>query len=285
MKYFFTFFISLISLASQAQFLLNIDGEAPNPFSDKSGNNMVNTVGTPVISNGAVEFTTGSDYLIIDPFVDFDLDADWTVSFDINMSDPTDSVYVIDWRSNSNVGHMHIGYTGQRGMYFSDRSINGLYGNLVENPVALPANQWVHFDVAREGDSLFIDREGMQVGSAYFVDNLSPLSTTTIGYSEDFRYEHDAFALDNVTLTGNPLSVNEMNAFEFSMFPNPATDEIRFSTEETIDQVRIINLLGEIVHSSKPTNQALDISSLQSGMYALSLESENGVSIQRFVKN
>lgn len=285
MKHFFTFSLLLVFTASNAQFLLNIDGELPDPFTDKSGNNTVNTVGAPVNTNGAVEFPTGDDYLIIDPFVIFDLDADWTVSFDINMSDPTDSVYVIDWRSNSNTGHMHVGYTGQRGMYFSDRNINGLYGNLVEDPVALPANQWVHFDVAREGDSLFISRDGNQVASAYFVDNLSPLSTTTIGYSEDFRYDHDPFLLDDVTLTADPIaSITEMNAFDFVLFPNPATTNLNITTRENLDQIIIYNTIGKHVLSALSNSNRIDISALNSGLYFMELRSESGVAIERFIK-
>lgn len=285
MRHLFTIFLLFAFSNIQAQFLLNLDGEAPNPFTDKSGNNTVTEVGSPLNTNGAIEFPTGDDYLIIDPFVVFELDADWTVSFDINMSDPTDSVYVIDWRSNSNTGHMHIGYTGERGMYFSDRNINGLYGNLVEDPVALPANQWVHFDVAREGDSLFISRDGNQVGSAYFVDNLSPLSTTTIGYSEDFRYNHDPFLLDNVTLTADPVaSVTEMNAFDFVLYPNPATNNLNVSTTEDLVQITVYNAIGKQVLRYSPNSKMIDISTLRSGLYFVELRSESGVSIERIIK-
>jgi hypothetical protein len=271
--------------SANAQMLLNVDGETPNPLSDKSGNNTITAVGTPLNTDNAVEFPTGDDYLIIDPFVNFDLDADWTVSFDIKMTDPTDSVYVIDWRSNSNVGHMHIGYTGGRGLYFSDRNINGLYGSLVSDPNPITADTWVHFDVSREGDSLVIDRENAQVASSYFDEILSPLSTTTIGYSEDFRYPHDGFMLDNLTLNGTLIaSVGDLNDFEFSLYPNPVVETINFSTKEKIDQVRIYNVVGEIISTSMTTNNRLNASDLKAGIYFLELRSESGTSVQRFVK-
>lgn len=285
MKHLFTLSLLLIGYIAQAQFLLNIDGETPDPFADKSGNNAVNTVGIPLNTASAVEFPTGSDYLIIDPFVDFDLDASWTVSFDIKVTNQMDSVFVIDWRSNSSVGHMHIGYNGNRGLYFSDRTVNGIYGSLVDDPTPLTVDEWTHFDVSRTGDSLIIVRNGTQVASSFFTGNLSELSTTTIGYSEDFRYDHASFSIDDLTVTASPLSVFDQPAFEFSVYPNPATDQITFNTDKKIDQALIYNVLGDLIATSTPVQGRCDLSGIAKGVYFLELRSEAGSSIQRFVKN
>lgn len=286
MKYLFTSFLLTIFTSANAQFLLNIDGELPNPFSDKSGNNTTTFVGLPVITNNAIEFSTGNDYLVIDPFVDFDLDADWTVSFDISVDSVMDSIYVIDWRSNSNPGHMHIGYNGNRGMYFSDRTLNGIYGSLVADTVPLPMNTFVHFDVSREGDSLLIDRNGTQVASSYFVDALSPLSTTTIGYSEGFRYDHGSFRLDNLTLTAELiLSVREEDTFSLGLYPNPANDKLIITTSENIEHFQVLDILGQqVILDNSLRDNVLDVHELQSGVYILELRSEKGVSVRRFVK-
>ena len=119
MKHLFILLLLFVFCSAQAQYLLIVDGETPDPFSDKAGYNSITTVGTPLNTTNTVEFPTGNDYLTIDPFVSFDLDADWMVSFDINVSNAMDSIYVIDWRSNSSTGHMNIGYNGNRGLYFS----------------------------------------------------------------------------------------------------------------------------------------------------------------------
>jgi len=278
--------IGIYSLAN-AQFLLNIDGETPDPFSDKTGNNVITFAGLPVITNNAVEFPTGVDYLVIDPFVDFDLDEDWIVSFDISVDSIMDSIYVIDWRSASSTGHMHIAYNGQRGMYFSDRNLNGIYGSLVADTTPLPPNTFVHFDVSRKGDSLLIDRNQVQVASAYLVDALSPLSTTTIGYSEDFRYQHGAFRLDNLTLTATPiLSIRELNAFEFGLYPNPVKEQLFITTSEKIRQLKIFSILGkEMLVANDLQKTILNISELPSGIYILELLTEKGVSVKRFTKS
>lgn len=288
MKHIFTLFLLGICATANAQYLLELDGETPNPLTDKSTNNTVTTVGAPLNTDNAIEFPTGSDYLLIDPFVDFDLDADWTVSFDISVSNAMDSIYVIDWRSNSNVGHMHIGYNGNRGMYFSDRNLNGLYGSLVDDDVPLPVDQWVHFDVMRQGDSLFIYRDDNKVASSYFVDALSPLSTTTVGYSEDFRYAHASFKLDNLTLTGvSTTGVNDADAdLPFSIYPNPATDRLAIASSEQLLEARVYNVLGEQLAQQVLTGTSqVDVSRLVPGVYFLELRSEAGAATQRFIKH
>ncbi len=271
--------------SAKAQFLLNIDGETPQPFFDRSGNNDVTFAGLPVNTENAIEFPTGNDYLIIDPFVSFDLDSTWTCSFDLKVDSIMDSIYVIDWLSEDPI-HMHIAYNGNRGLYFSDRLVNGGYGNLVADTVPLPSGSYVHFDVSRNGDSLFIHRDGLQTASAYFTGTLCPLGITTIGYSDDFRYGHAPFLLDNLTLTGTLLtSVNEREAVAFSIFPNPTSERLFISTSEKIHQVRVLTILGEVVlFQNKMQGISIEVSELPTGLYLLELRSEYGLSMKRFVK-
>lgn len=285
MKHLFTLLLLSVFCSAQAQYLLIVDGETPNPLSDKAGYNTISTIGTPLNTNNAVEFPTGNDYLIIDPFVDFNLNIDWTVSFDINVSNAMDSIYIIDWRSNNSTGHMHIGYNGNRGLYFSDRAINGIYGSLVDNPVPLPIDTWVHFDVEREGDSLFIHREGQQVASSYFTDALSPLSTTTIGYSQDFRYAHASFLIDNLTLTGSSITSTEENEIQaLSFFPNPAENIISFKSTYPVELINVYDPCGKLIISEIPTENKLDVSQLESGIYFVELYSKNESARQQIIK-
>lgn len=286
MKQLLTLVLSVVISSAQAQFLLNIDGESPNPFSDKSGYNAVTFAGIPLINNGAIEFPSGSDYLKINSFIDFELNSDWTVSFDIQVDSITDSVYVLDWRSEPGFGHLGIAYNPNRGVYFSDKNINGLYGNIVADTIALPASTWVHFDVKNEGDSIFIDRDGVQVASSYFVGVLSPVERTTIGYSTDFSVDHASFRLDNLTLTGvfNTSSIAERGPFQFEFYPNPVQEFLTISTNETIQNLNIYNVLGKLEISTGFTTNQINVGELESGVYFLELQSENGVAVRRFLK-
>lgn len=285
MKHLFTLLLIIVFSSTQAQYLLILDGETPYPFSDKAGYNSISTVGTPLNTSNAVEFPTGNDYLLIDPFVSFDLNVDWMVSFDINVSNTMDSIYIIDWRSNSSTGHMNIAYNGNRGLFFSDREVNGIYGSLVANSAQLPINSWVHFDVEREGDSLFIHRDNIQVASSYFTGTLSALSTTTIGYSQDFRYAHASFMIDNLTLTGSSITgVNEVNEKGAAIYPNPATEEVNIPGNKIIDEISISDATGRLLLHVKNPGKSVDISILPSGVYIIDIVTEESVSKQRLIK-
>ena len=276
----------LFSISMLAQtVLLNIDGEAPDPFDDNSGNNTVNSVGTPLATGGAIEFPTGDDYLRIDPFADFDMQEDWSVEFKIQVTDPMDSVYPIDWRSNNSTGHMNIGYNGVRGLYFSDRNLNGIYGSLVADPNPVPANTWVAFKVELDGDSMKIWRDGVKTASAYFNQTFSEISTTTIGYSEDFRYDHSGFMMDDLVVTANPISSIQENPDLISaIYPIPTSGLISIQIMEKASSIQVIGADGRSVMDIKTTDNIADLSHLPNAIYVLRVVSDHGFATQRIVK-
>lgn len=70
-----------------------------------------------------------------------------------------------------------------------------------------------------------------------------------------------------------PLGVNSISAVSFEMYPNPANGLVTFTG--TVDQVEIINILGETVlvkSNNGAVNMNLDITSLTSGQYIVSVK-------------
>jgi hypothetical protein len=66
------------------------------------------------------------------------------------------------------------------------------------------------------------------------------------------------------------------------IYPNPTTGMIWIeTTENTIQNITVYNYLGEIVKSLRPysSNQAVDLSSLQNGIYLLEMKNTNNQSI------
>lgn len=269
------------SANSQTQ-LLSIDAETPDPMDDKTGNNTVITVGIPVITDNAVEFPTGDDYLSIDPFTTFNMQQNWSVEFRIKMSDPMDSVYPIDWRSNSSTGHMHVGYNGVRGMYFSDRNLNGIYGSLVADPNPVPADTWVAFKVELVDDSMRIWRDGNMTASAFFNQTFSDLSTTTIGYSEDFRYDHSSFLMDDIVVTANPVaSISEQPELIRSIYPNPTSGVININTLVPLTGIQVYSIAGKMVLESNYISDQLDLTQLSKGIYILKAMTRDSFAVQQ----
>ena len=264
--------------------LLNIDGEAPGPFDDKSGNHTVATVGAPLNTDNSIHLPTGDDYLVINQFASLDLQQNWSVEFKIKVTDPMDSVFPLDWRSNSSVGHMHVGYNGVRGMYFSDRTQNGLYGSLVDDPDPLAADTWVSFKVELIGDSMRIWRDGVKTAASYFNGTFSEISTTTIGYSEDFRYDHSGFMLDDVVVTANPVSsVRKYYDLIESMGPNPASDFVRLKFTDNPDRLELISMDGRITRMLDPRSSTIDLTGLPKGVYTIKSSSEHGLAAEPLI--
>jgi hypothetical protein len=68
------------------------------------------------------------------------------------------------------------------------------------------------------------------------------------------------------------------NAENFSIFPNPALDQISLNTIET-GSIEIIDLRGKLVFRQKYSPQdIIDVSSLNSGLYFVNYQSESGKS-------
>jgi hypothetical protein len=70
------------------------------------------------------------------------------------------------------------------------------------------------------------------------------------------------------------------------MYPNPATNVLNISAENSIDTIEIYNLLGQMVMGSKPAqNQAaVNVSNLTTGIYIVNTTIAGKQTSARFVK-
>ena len=97
--------------------------------------------------------------------------------------------------------------------------------------------------------------------------------------------------VDSVCVPGGittGISNNTSQTFSFSVFPNPASDNLTIELPKNIlrSEIKILNLLGELEYSSKALTQKtnVDISTLGNGLHVVQITSGNNVSRQRFVK-
>jgi hypothetical protein len=56
-------------------------------------------------------------------------------------------------------------------------------------------------------------------------------------------------------------------------FPNPVSDKINISTNITLDRIEIYNLLGNLVLKTDTNTNEIDVTSLTSGIYLISIYS------------
>jgi sugar lactone lactonase YvrE len=88
-------------------------------------------------------------------------------------------------------------------------------------------------------------------------------------------------------ITYDATEVNDLTGLttSVSIYPNPARDKITINTGEQIDRVDIVNLIGQVVTSPRPSPRervlSIDVSDLPDGIYFVKV---NGVYAGRFVK-
>lgn len=81
------------------------------------------------------------------------------------------------------------------------------------------------------------------------------------------------------------ISLEEEALAQLSVFPNPANDVISWNASDDIKEMQLRNTLGQLVKTIPVTQERLDISSLQPGVYMVEFKSkENKVYTLRLVK-
>jgi hypothetical protein len=81
-------------------------------------------------------------------------------------------------------------------------------------------------------------------------------------------------------------SVGEIQDFELSLYPNPATDIVNINTSISIDNVRLYDLTGRIVMEANPKKESfdLDVTDLSKGVYLVKLSAGNKEATTKLIK-
>jgi len=132
--------------------------------------------------------------------------------------------------------------------------------------------------------------DGYQEGVINFGPNTSPAGLT-------------AQQLSQITINGqvpdagNPLSldatghlvgasdlvlgVKDHSAFEFSVYPIPAKNELNINTQVELQNAKVHNLLGKMVLNVDEPSNRINVSSLNSGIYMLALTFKEGAVVNK----
>jgi len=122
--------------------------------------------------------------------------------------------------------------------------------------------------------------------SSTFSDTLSdsePLVNGTTYYvrSENGNCQSDFLAI-TVTLTVN---VSDFDSYGFSYYPNPVNDVLHLSSNTTIENVVISNMLGQQINASLSSDKtSVDLSNLPTGNYLIKITIEGVAKTIKVVK-
>lgn len=92
-------------------------------------------------------------------------------------------------------------------------------------------------------------------------------------------YRLKQFDLDGSVELSDIVFINNIEEMEFSLFPNPAENQVKVSSQSKFNQFELIDLSGKIVQSNMivPTNSLLiDLSELINGVYFVKVSDLNG---------
>lgn len=144
------------------------------------------------------------------------------------------------------------------------------------------------------GDIFFYntDATGGQNGSTITLSGPSFTNLTTPVTFRFYGYNAEAaggnFSIDDVAISGNvtTLSSSSFDAIEgLTMYPNPLKGNTLFitSTANAEMNVKIYNVLGKEVLSTKVNNTSVDVSNLASGVYMVKITEEGKTATRKLV--
>jgi hypothetical protein len=134
--------------------------------------------------------------------------------------------------------------------------------------------------------------QGAWVTVAIPLQHFLDFPSTGFDYDLDdiFQWKFDGngtLFFDNIYFSKVVVSTNDLDAADFSVFPNPSQDFWNVnSAKGAITKVRVFNALGQMVWSATPnTNTArIDASVLKAGLYITQLETADGMITIKLVK-
>jgi hypothetical protein len=97
------------------------------------------------------------------------------------------------------------------------------------------------------------------------------------------------WAVDNFTVSSTTASIDEINASDFVIYPNPANEIIYINSDhQTINDLSVVDINGREVMAASFENvlsATLDISNLSSGIYLITIESNQKSIVKKIIKN
>lgn len=146
---------------------------------------------------------------------------------------------------------------------------------LVVNPDLITGvypQDWTEFTYTVEG---IPTSTSCQIAFRYYVTDGGPSGTNS-----------NYIGIDTFSVTMGSASVEDLQSFDFSFYPNPVNDVLNLKANSTIDQVEILNLLGQKVFVDTPNSlqKSVDFSDLQSGIYLVKVAIDGSEGTFKIVK-
>ncbi len=152
-----------------------------------------------------------------------------------------------------------------------------------------------HMNVARAcltasfGDQVVFNGDGEGFFNINFTvpENFDPNHATLVAILSNFNASDiNANTIINAAESYyiSRVGISQASNIEMSIFPNPATDVVNVVAEESINSVRVMNALGQVVYTNNNVNaesMQLNVNDYAAGMYIITVNTDKGTSTQR----
>ena len=95
------------------------------------------------------------------------------------------------------------------------------------------------------------------------------------------------FFIDDFRITTTSLGVDDNSISLFNYFPNPVNDVLTIKAQNSVEDVKVFNMLGQMVLRQTPNTRdcTVDLSAMQAGAYFVQVSVDNSVETVRILKN
>lgn len=173
------------------------------------------------------------------------------------------------------------------------QSIYGNYFSNTSNVFASDIDLDGFNDVIFSSDNGFNWWQNVPSSGTFNVEQILPYTNaryiTTCDLDNDGDQDMLTISSDKIAWHENftILSAPVVSKNNFSIYPNPSNEKLYFDLEtNTIQHLQIFDITGKTIleETNIPTPESIDISTLKSGIYVLSIETDKGVFTSKFVK-
>jgi hypothetical protein len=168
-------------------------------------------------------------------------------------------------------------------------------------PLVLPADTWFTIGCSYNSvtgeirwKSTYNDTSVFFNNAANVITGMVPTETNFLTFGVENNAVATNYTIDNykskASATDQLLGVDDVNLVttNMSLFPNPANNVITLTSDTSIKDITVFNNIGQLVltkNSNFSTTNDLDISNLNSGLYIMNINSEDGrTQTKKFIK-
>ena len=102
---------------------------------------------------------------------------------------------------------------------------------------------------------------------------------TVTASSENGESEHSNEVCASISGTGIDEATSSL-----AIFPNPVENKLIISTNETIKEIKIHNIVGMTIYSNDDNVNSIDMTHFHSGIYFIKIKTDKGITVKQFIK-